>query len=256
MISGWTPSHYAGFPILQNYFPLPFLIMAALSYVIPMTIAFKIGTVLGIFLLPIGAYVGLRRMRLKFPIPALAAVSTMPFLFMEANSMWGGNIPSTLAGEFSYSLGLALTMAWMGTLYEGITSNRWWILNAVLLALIGLSHGCTLIFAGTLSLFFLFSKKDFYSNFIYLFKMHALTILLLSFWLIPLISFQPWTTIYNAIWTINSWKEILPTILWPRCRATVGSRLLLKTPSALLLFVVRSTGGWVSVFCCSSPGRR
>src|SRR5208283_2287299 len=30
-ISGWTQSHYAGFPILQNYFPLPFLLMAAMS---------------------------------------------------------------------------------------------------------------------------------------------------------------------------------------------------------------------------------
>ena len=30
--------------------------------------------------------------------------------------MWGGNIPSTLAGEFSFSLGLALAVLFFGLL--------------------------------------------------------------------------------------------------------------------------------------------
>jgi len=214
-VSGWTQSHYAGFPILQNYFPLPFLIMAALSCAVPMAVAFKIGTVLGIFLLPVAIYIGLRCMRLEFPVPILGAVFALPFLFMEANSMWGGNIPSTLAGEFSYSLGFALTMAWMGTLYHGVTSRRLLVFNAVLLALIGLSHGCTLLFAGTLSLFFLWDRRYFMANFIYLAKMYVLSFLLMGFWLIPFLKNQPWTTPYNDIWIIHSWKEIFPYMLFP-----------------------------------------
>lgn len=54
------PGHYCGFPIFQFYFPLAFLAMAAASLVVPMLVAFKLGTVLGTFLLPLGAYLGLR----------------------------------------------------------------------------------------------------------------------------------------------------------------------------------------------------
>src|SRR5262245_16920265 len=52
-VSGWTQGNYAGFPILQFYFPFPFLLIVLLSYFIPLQIAFKLITVLGIFLLPV-----------------------------------------------------------------------------------------------------------------------------------------------------------------------------------------------------------
>ena len=103
-LTGWMPGNYAGFPVLQFYFPLPFLIMAGLSLFIPMQIAFKLVTVLGIFLLPLCTYVALRLLRYEFPVPVLGALFTLPFLFIETNSMWGGNIMSTLAGEFAYGI--------------------------------------------------------------------------------------------------------------------------------------------------------
>src|SRR5437773_1139504 len=107
-VIGWCPGNYAGYPLFQFYFPLPFVLTAALSTVVPLAVAFKLITQLGTFLLPVSAYLSLRLSRVPFPGPALAALATLPFLFMEANSMWGGNIPSTLAGAFACSLGLAL----------------------------------------------------------------------------------------------------------------------------------------------------
>src|SRR5206468_12759393 len=104
-VTGWCPGNYGGFPLFQFYFFLPFVLIALLSHLIPLTIAFKIGTVLGTFALPVCAYAAMRLAAAPFPAPALAALATLPFLFMEANSMWGGNIPSTLAGEFAFSLG-------------------------------------------------------------------------------------------------------------------------------------------------------
>ena len=70
------------------------------------------------FLMPICAYFGLRLLGSPFPGPAIGALATLCFLFMEANSMWGGNIPSTLAGEFSLSLGLSLTVLFFGTIHR------------------------------------------------------------------------------------------------------------------------------------------
>src|SRR6185369_8934250 len=116
--------NYCGYPLFQFYFPLPFLVISGLSLLMPFQVAFKIGTVLGSFLLPVTSYLSLRLMGVPFPGPALAAVAPLCFLFMEANSMWGGNIPSTLAGEFALSLGLALTVLFFGTLQWTIRTGR------------------------------------------------------------------------------------------------------------------------------------
>jgi hypothetical protein len=70
-------------------------------------VAFKLVTVAGTFLLPLTTALALRGLGYASPVPALGAVASLIFLFNEGNSMWGGNIPSTLAGEFAHSLGFA-----------------------------------------------------------------------------------------------------------------------------------------------------
>ena len=214
-ISGWTQSNYAGFPILENYFPVPFLIMVALSWVLPLTAAFKLGTVLGIWLLPFGAYLGLRAMRLEFPIPILGAIASLLFIFLESNSMWGGNTLSTLAGEFAYSYALVLTLVWIGTFYAGISSNKSVLLNSFLLACIGLCHGYPLLFCLALSSTFLLDRENYSRNFSYLAQVYALSFLLMGFWIVPLLARLPWTTAYDFSWPAQSLKVIYPVILWP-----------------------------------------
>lgn len=214
-VSGWDPGNFAGEPILIFYFPLPFVIMALLGYIIPLEIAFKIGTVLGIFLLPVCTYFSLRLMRFRFPVPILGALFTLPFLFIEANSMWGGNIPSTLAGEFCYSIGFAISVLFFGMLYDGITSGRHIIKNGVLVALIGFSHGYTLLYAGFASLFFLFTTEGFWKRLRYLLKIHTLGFCLMGFWLVPLIENLPNATGFNYLWEINSFFEVFPPIIIP-----------------------------------------
>src|SRR5215471_3652381 len=51
-LHGWYPGAYLGQPLLLYYFPLPFLVMAALAPGLGLPVAFKLGTVLGVFLLP------------------------------------------------------------------------------------------------------------------------------------------------------------------------------------------------------------
>jgi len=214
-IVGWMMGNYAGFPVFQFYFPFPFLLMAVLSYLIPLQISFKLITVLGIFILPLCSYVALRLMDQRFPVPAVGAVFSLFFLFMEANSMWGGNITSTLAGEFAYGIGMSLAVVFAGTLYKGIKSGKYIFLNAILIFLIGFSHGYTLLFAVLMSSFFLFDYRNFLKNVIYLLKVHTLGFLLLGFWLIPLIGNIHYTTAYADRWFIKSILEIFPPILWP-----------------------------------------
>jgi len=218
-ISGWCQGNLAGFPMLQNYFPLPFLLMALLSAVIPLEISFKLITVLGTFLLPVCTYLYFRLLKQPFPVPAIGAVFTLPFLFMEGNSMWGGNIPSTLAGTFCYSLGFALTILWLGQLYRVMTERRGRLTCAILLALIGMCHGYTLLFAVFTSIFFLFTRKQIAQNLRTLLHIHVLGFFLMAFWLIPLLAFLPYTTRFSILWIFFDLKqigrEIFPVILYP-----------------------------------------
>ncbi len=240
-IIGWSPGWYLGFPMFQFYFPLTFVIMALLSYIIPLQISFKLLTVAGTILLPIVVYFAFRLMKSKFPIPIIASSFTLPFLFMEANSMWGGNIPSTFAGEFSYSFGIALTILYFGFLYKGINENKFIVLNSILLTLIGLSHIYTLWWAGLTSLFFLLIKKDLKKNFIYLLKVNGLAFLLLAFFMLPMIFKLDYTTAYAARWAPKL-SEVFPEIFWPFYILSLISLFFIikdkNKPMLLLLFSI------------------
>ncbi len=214
-VVGWCPGNYAGLPLFQFYFPLPFLLMAGLSLLIPLSVAFKLVSVLGTFLLPPCAYLGLRLAGVPFPGPALGALATLPFLFMEANSMWGGNIPSTLAGEFTFSIGFALAVLFLGTLRYTMESGRGRAWNGLLVATMGLCHGYALLWAGVTSLAELVATRRWWRRVGVLVAVHGLAILLMAFWLVPLLAYSPWTTAYSHVWMLLSWKEALPPILWP-----------------------------------------
>ena len=214
-VMGWDPGNYAGYPLFYHYFPLTFILMALLSFLIPMQVAFKLISILGTFILPVCVYFAFRLLKFRFPIPIMGAVFSLAFLFMEANSMWGGNIPSTLAGEYSYGFSLAIMVLFFGSLYDGIINNRRIIFNAFLVFLIGFSHGFTLVFSGVIAFFFLLTKKDFGKNFFYLFRVFGLAGLLLSFWLIPFLMNFPFVTSYVTRWHIESIFKVIPPVLMP-----------------------------------------
>jgi tetratricopeptide (TPR) repeat protein len=233
-VIGWCPGNYAGYPLFQFYFPLPFLLVAALSLAIPFPVAFKLITQLGTIALPLCAYFSLRLAAVPFPGPALGALAVLPFLFMEANSMWGGNIPSTLAGEFAFGLGLSLAILFVGALRRTIDTGRGKPFTGALMALVGLSHGYTLLWAGFTSLLELVSTRGWWRRLGTLVAVHGLAILLLGFFLLELIGYGPWTTAYNHSWPITGWREVMPPVLWPAAITAV-----LTTAALLVEALVR-----------------
>ena len=56
-----------------------------------------------------------------------------PFLFEPSFSIYGGNLLSTLAGEFSFSLSLSLALLFLGVVAAGLRTGRHRALAAVLL---------------------------------------------------------------------------------------------------------------------------
>jgi len=156
-VTGWAPDWYSGFPAYQFYFPLPAFTIAILSFVLPYQVAFKLITVAGLLTLPIAAWAFGRLAGMRFPGPALLAVATVPFLFDRGFTIYGGNIPSTLAGEFAFSISLSFALVFLGVVARGLDTGRHRALAAVLLALTGLSHLLPTVFAvvGALVLYLL-----------------------------------------------------------------------------------------------------
>lgn len=146
-ITGWTMDWYNGFPALTFYFPLPSLMIALLSFLVPYGIAFKLITVLGLVSLPasaaaFGVFTGMRR-----PYAACLAVATVPFLFDRGWTIYGGNVGSTLAGEFSFSLSLSFALLFLGLFARSLDTGkgRGWAI--VLLACTMLCHILPTFFA-------------------------------------------------------------------------------------------------------------
>ncbi|MDE0668387.1 MAG: hypothetical protein OXI48_05095, partial [bacterium] len=138
-LSGWSPDWYAGFPAFHFYMVLPSLVIALASFVIPYGVAFKLTAVAGLVSMPLAAATFVRLAGLRFPAPTIAAVFTLPFLFDTTFSIYGGNVASTLAGEFAYSISLSLMLVYLGVMLRGLRTGRHRVLAGVLLALVGLT---------------------------------------------------------------------------------------------------------------------
>lgn len=147
-IMGWSMDWYAGFPALYFYFPLPALTTVALDLVLPYGVAFKLVTILGLVALPTATYFFVRFLGFTRFIAALGAVAGSLFVFMESYSIFGANIKSTLAGEFSFSWSFALSVLYVGMALRDFRNGR--IFNpwtGVMLGLTALAHIITTIAA-------------------------------------------------------------------------------------------------------------
>ena len=146
-LTGWDPAWYDGFPLYTFYFPLPAFLTVIFSWLTDYNVAFKLVTVLGTVTLPIAAWAFGRMSGLRDPGPGCLAAATLPFLFEPSFSNYGGNLLSTLAGEFSYSLGLSVALVFLGLVALGLRTGRYRALAAVVLAATLLCHLITFLFA-------------------------------------------------------------------------------------------------------------
>jgi hypothetical protein len=139
-LTGWDPGWYDGFPLYTFYFTLPDLFIAVGGWVIPYDLAFKLGTILGSVLLPVCAWACGRFFRLRPPLPTLLAAATLPFLFDYTFTIYGGNLFSTLAGEYAFSFSLSLAVLFLGLFACAVREGRYRGWAAVVLAGCVLSH--------------------------------------------------------------------------------------------------------------------
>ena len=203
-------------PMLTFYFPFPFLLIAILDWFLPYTIAFKIITVLGVFALPATVYGFGRLLRVRRPFPIMAAIFATAMLLMESYSIYGGNVLSTLAGEFGYMFSFALVWLFLGTLYRGMQKpglNMLFVLNCLILMALVLSHIVTTIVLVTLVPGLLLVNRR-WKSLLYAAAVAFVGLCLTAFWWLPFASNLEWTA--HMAWDqLHSLKDVLPTALLP-----------------------------------------
>jgi len=146
-LRGWSPDWYAGFPVMQFYMVLPYLAIVALDIVLPYGMSFKVVAVSGVVTMPLSAWAMGRLARWPFPVPPLLSVAALLFVFDFNFTIYGGNIASTLAGEFAFSISLSLALVYLGLVFRSLETGSGRVWAAVVLALVGLSHLIPLLFA-------------------------------------------------------------------------------------------------------------
>ena len=183
-LSGWSNYWYAGFPLYRFYMVVPALMIVLINVVLPYGIAIKIIVVLGIITLPLCCWALGRLASFRYPMPELFGLAGLLFLFDESFSIYGGNVKSTMAGEFSFSIALSLGILGLGLFAKGLECGKYRGWAAVVLALACLSHGIVMIFvllgAILLWLVWMDRRRAWYG-----FTTLATAGLLMAFWVVP-----------------------------------------------------------------------
>jgi hypothetical protein len=145
-LTGWSMDWYAGLPVYRFYMVVPALAIVALDVVLPYGIAFKIIVAAGLVAFPVCVYIMGRVSKLLYPLPELMVIGATMFLFDESFTIYGGNIASTMAGEFSHSIALAFAILGLGFFARGLDDGKHRGWAALFIALSALSHGIVLLF--------------------------------------------------------------------------------------------------------------
>ncbi len=228
----WVPEVFGGLPFLSYYFPLPFMVMALLSKLIGVAQAFKWGSFLAAMLLPGAVFVaGHRWLRMSSVAALFGGVGALAFLLHEQNSIWGGNLLSTLAGEFAYGYGICLALLSMIAWLRAVHLGRSWIVPALLEAATGFSHGFPLLLVGFSTAFLLFEGGDFRRTLGLLARGHLLAFCLLGGWLWPMLEMHSLTIPNDAAFPVQSWRDLMPATLLPVVAGGLAGLVLQLVPA-------------------------
>src|SRR3954447_4465828 len=191
-LAGWSPGWYAGFPLFQFYPVVPALAIVVLDLVMPYGIAMKLVTTAGLLMLPVAAWASGPLTAQRFPTPAILAASTIPFLFDQSFNIWGGNIESTLAGEFSFSIALSLAVLSFGLWSRALRTGRGKSWAAGALALTAVCHPIVAFYAAvgtvTIVVAHLGRGREGRRRLRDALAMGAVAVALSSFWVVPFVA--------------------------------------------------------------------
>lgn len=208
-IISWAGGWWGGFPMFQYYFALPYLAAALLSTVIPLPVAFKLVSISGVLLLPLCAYWAGRLWRLPRPVPLILGIAMLPFLFVHSHTMWGVNTSSTLAGMIANSWSFALMLPALASASRDAGDGRFRLGTVVLMVLVLSSHFFTsvMMFLSLAIVPVLCGKDGGIRAIKVLFLESVLALLLMAWWLVPLVVKSAFSMDFGTNWDVTLWRS-------------------------------------------------
>jgi hypothetical protein len=104
-LSGWSQDWFAGYPVYYFYFPLPPIITSLLSFLFPFSISFKTMVLISQILLVISIEMLMRNNSKEFSFYGFGV--GLLYLLTESFTIFGGNLASSLAGQYSFTYSIA-----------------------------------------------------------------------------------------------------------------------------------------------------
>ncbi len=182
------------------------VLLVLLSIQLPYNIAFKWVTVVGLVTMPLSAWAFAKLADLRFPAPPLFAAAALVFVYnreplvrypssgelIGTGNIIGGNMLSTMAGEYSFSISLSLSLVYFGVLLRALRTGRHRALTAGLLALVGLCHLLPFFFALLVTLL-AFLLRPSLGRFKLLTVVGLVAAALAAFWMLPFYWYRTFT---------------------------------------------------------------
>lgn len=260
-IKWWSPDWYSGFPFLYFYPPLLYTATVVLSFLVPLAISFKLITFLAIAVFPLAAYLCLKFLKVKFPGPQLGTALITFLMFFEGFNTYGGNWPSTLAGQFTHTFSIALLFVFVGLMYKGIKEKRYLAANAILGAAVILSHPISGLMLIALAPFFFLINEKIKEKIKYIFFTYIGIFLLSAFWTLSMVWYKSysgtmswtnevkWSLIFPKLW-IGCTVLALIGIIWAILKKDDRLRILgvIASGSILLYLFLNKTTVWNTRF--------
>ena len=156
-INGWSNDWFGGYPLYYFYFPLPAIITFFLNLVFPFGVAFKIMVVISTILVVYSIEKLMRKASNQISI--YGATAGLFYVFTESFTIYGGNLASTLAGQFSFAYSLAFANLSIFYLLKS-TSNFNFPISSIFLAFCLLSHLIPFIIYFPIYAFYWLSKNQ------------------------------------------------------------------------------------------------
>ena len=156
-LNGWSNDWFAGYPLYYFYFPLPAVITFILNLFFTYSIAFKL-MVIGSILITIYSFEKLlRKSNEKFSI--FGFIAGLTYVLTESFTIYGGNLASTLAGQFSFTYSIAFANLAIAVITKSSNKNKH-VISAIFLGCSLLSHLIPFIIYGAIYLFFWVKTKN------------------------------------------------------------------------------------------------
>jgi hypothetical protein len=233
----WSPGNMGGEPILLHYFPFSFLLMWVLALFVPIGMAFNLGTNV------VGGLLPHLDVRLSAGNGESLSHSHSRRRSRDAGAFQrvlldvGGNLLSTLAGQFAHGYAIDFFLLGAGALGWELRTGRVPLLSPFLFSAVFLSHAYVflalpvLVLASALFLSGASLTQRLRSSAV------ALTVgILLAFWfLVPLLANSEWTTAFASQWSFaDTLKETFGRVLIPLpilIAASLGCLAFLRGPA-------------------------